>query len=104
MAEIIHLLKPTVLQEQHCPQGLIFFNLFRTLSIKQFKIFKQLKGHSSQVFTPDQNLRKSLNCILTKLKLSTSYCFQDIAVQSLKCFSYISLAILPVFREKKKNF
>ena len=32
--------------------------------------------------TVDQNIGKSLKCILTKFELSTSSRFQDIAVQS----------------------
>ena len=41
-----------------------------------------LKGHSSQVFTLDQNLGICLKCILTKFEVSTASRFPDIAVQN----------------------
>ena len=40
-----------------------------------------LKGHSSQVFTLNQNVGISLKCILTNSEVSTLCCFQDTAVQ-----------------------
>ena len=40
------------------------------------------KGIQVKFFTVDQKVGKSLKCILTKFELSTSYRFQDVAVQS----------------------
>ena len=43
--------------------------------------------------TVDQNVGISLKCILSKFELSTSGCFQDIAVQSYQFSSKFSVAI-----------
>ena len=47
----------------------------------------------SKFFTYDQNAGKGSKCILTKLELSTSCHFQDIAVQSQRISFYFSVGI-----------
>ena len=47
-----------------------------------YKFFSTLKGIQIKFFTVDQNVWKSVKCILTKFEFFTSCHFQDIVVQS----------------------
>ena len=52
---------------------------------------KFLKGIQVKCFTADQNIRKSLKCNITKIEVSTSCRFQDIAVQNYQLYAAVTL-------------